>query len=158
MFVAGTRPNQFLWCQRCCAYSGQRVQLLDQPCRGMKPRTQPFTRLDASLHPITGTPLSTRRRRMTVRDAGLTQGWDLCGSPEDTRNLYASTFGHHCKGATTFGHHCTRDDMACSHLDELIYDGSYHVPDPSSSSTNVAMFELTSDVDEDPFGHGVGLE
>ena len=84
---------------------------------------------------------------MTVRDAGLTQGWDLCGSPEDTRNLYASAFGHHHM----------RNDTDSSHLDELIYDGSYHIPDPSSSSTNVAMFELTSDVDEDPFGHGVGL-
>ena len=26
---------------------------------------------------------------MTVRDAGLIQGWDLQGSPEDARNIYA---------------------------------------------------------------------
>ena len=85
---------------------------------------------------------------MTVRDAGLTQGWDLCGSPEDTRNLYASAFGHHC----------TRADMACNHIDALIYDGLYENPDPSSRSTIVDTFSLASDVEEDPLGHGVGIE
>ena len=84
---------------------------------------------------------------MTVRDAGLTQGWDLSGSPEDTRNLYASAHGHFSTGA----------DTVCNRIDTLIYDGLCDNPDPSSSSTHVASYDIASEDENDPFGHGYGL-
>ena len=150
MYVAGIRPQQFVWCQRCCAYSGQRVQLLDKPCKGNRPRSQPFTRLDSSKHPITCTPLATQKRRMTVRDIGLTHGWDLSGSPEDTRNLYAVAAGIK---------HSTCSDTANSAVDTLLYEGTYDNPDPSTVGTFASRaYAIASDDDVDPFEHGFELD
>ena len=117
MFVAGVKPAQYLWCEMRGAYSGQRVQLFDKQCKGYKPRAQPIQKLNLSRNPKTNRPLDTQKRRMTVRDAGLTQGWDLQGSPDATSNLYASV----AKLAVSYG--ATSVDIDASCLDEHLMAG-----------------------------------
>ena len=85
---------------------------------------------------------------MTVRDAGLIQGWDLQGSPEDTRNIYARVV--HETNMTL----C--NSVAVDHIDMALFNEPCDPPDPSSSSVIVRTFDLASE-DENPFNHELGL-
>ena len=71
---------------------------------------------------------------MTVRDVGLTQGWDLSGSPEDTRNLYAVATECEALAYT---------DNTSRAVDTLLYEGVYDNPDPSSIVTK--LHDIASD-------------
>ena len=137
MYVAGVKPEQYIWCEMCCAYSGQRVQNLDKHCRGYKSRTQPIQRLNHSCNPTNNRPLATQKRRMTVRDAGLKHGWDLQGSPDATENLYANL---------TMS---TGEVESC--IDRHLFDGLGHSGSPSTSH-----YVITSE-GENPLDHELTL-
>ena len=140
MYVAGVRPEQYIWCELCGAYSGQRVQNLDKSCRGYKPRTQAVQRLNMSCNPTNNRPLAISKRRMTVRDVGMKHGWDLQGSPLATENLYASQM--------------LRTDNDLHSADRQLYARVTQEDTPSTHH-----FIIASDEEEnDPFGHGMCLE
>ena len=75
---------------------------------------------------------------MTVRDAGLRQGWDLQGSPDATENLYANL-------AT-----CAGETVSC--IDNHLFDGLGDL-----GSLSPSHFVLTTDEEENPFGHAMYL-
>ena len=137
MYVAGVKPDQYIWCEMCGAYSGQRVQDLDKACRGYKARTQPIQRLNQSHNPRNNQPLDIQKRRMTVRDAGLRQGWDLQGSPDATENLYANL-------TTGAG-----ERVSC--IDNHLFDGLGDLRSPLTSH-----YVITSE-EENPLDHELTL-
>ena len=138
MYVAGVKPDQYIWCEMCGAYSGQRVQNLDKMCKCYKARTQPIQRLNQSHNPRNNQPLDIQKRRMTVRDVGLRQGWDLQGSPDATENLYARPTV------------CIDSDL--HNIDRHLYAGSAQTSSPSTPH-----FMIASDEDDNPFGHDMYL-
>ena len=85
---------------------------------------------------------------MTVRDAGLTQGWDLHGSPDDTRNFYARLYN----GAETASSNRVGDD----HIDQVLFDGLCDHPGPSTPSVIERTFDMVSE-EENPFCHECDL-
>ena len=77
-----------------------------------------------------------------MRDAGLSQGWDLQGSPESTRDLYFDAL---------------REDQSvvCSNTAFAVFDTCLRQNDGFVAP--LPHFTLHSSSDENPFGHETTL-
>ena len=71
LFVTGLQPHQYIYCERCHAYTGVRAQNLMRQCKGAMYPSRAFNRLQEGKHPDTGMMLNTLPRRITRRDVGL---------------------------------------------------------------------------------------
>ena len=88
LFVTGLKPHQYIYCERCHAYTGVRAQNLMRQCKGAAYPSRAFNRLLEGKHPDTGTMLSTLPRRITRRDVGL-DIWNSDGLP--STNAYCES-------------------------------------------------------------------
>ena len=77
-----------------------------------------------------------------MRDAGLSQGWDLQGSPESTRDIYLDAI---------------REDqlVAGSSTAFAVFDRC--IMQPNVFVASPPQFTLHSSSDENPFGHETTL-
>ena len=82
-----------------------------------------------------------------MRDAGLTERWDLQGSPDATRNLYEQVSRSRSTGLDDSGGHVVIDCRLLQHSDSNVA--------PLHTSTSYQVV-LTSD-EENPFGHDMSL-
>ena len=87
LYVVGLYPLQYVYCERCNAYTGTRAQNLFRKCTGMRYPSRPVNRLREGHHPDTGAMLATLPRRVTRRDAGY-YVWNGNSSPEVTRSIW----------------------------------------------------------------------
>ena len=70
MMTAGFGTDQFFWCNLCGAYTGDRVRKLGKVCDRVSRTVRAVTQLRQDRHPVTGTMLNVRARRMLKADVG----------------------------------------------------------------------------------------
>ena len=70
MMTAGFGTDQYFWCNLCGAYTGDRVRKLGKECDRVSRTVHAVTQLRQDRHPVTGTMLNVRARRMLKADVG----------------------------------------------------------------------------------------
>ena len=70
LYVVGLIPQQYIFCELCNAYSGDRAQNLLRCCLGKRYESQAVARLRRGVHPAHATDLMTQPRRLTRCDVG----------------------------------------------------------------------------------------
>ena len=70
MMTCGLGSEQYFWCNLCCAYTGDRVRKLAKECDRVSRTVVAVHKLRESLHPIRGTPMTTKARRLLKVDVG----------------------------------------------------------------------------------------
>ena len=78
MMIAGLYPKQYVWCELCGAYTGNRAQKLTKHCKGSSRHNSAIKRPPLGCNPDGGTMLATPPRRMSRRDVGGDTILDSC--------------------------------------------------------------------------------
>ena len=83
LYTAGLRPRQLFWCTACGGFFGATAQKLAKHCTGGYSKQPTIENLIKGVHPYEGVMLDTQPRRVTRRDAGISD-WTGGGSPLST--------------------------------------------------------------------------